>query len=141
MAESTVDTYLLIKNSETWKKLVDIKDYPDLGGEPETLETTTLSDHATTSIMGLQSQDALSFTCNYTVADFKAIKDIEGETNTFAVAFGKNSTTYGTNGVTQFTGQASVYKNGGDTNAVREMTVSIIPNSVLNDSETSITIA
>lgn len=29
----------------TWTKLIDIKDFPDLGGSPEMLETTTLSDN------------------------------------------------------------------------------------------------
>lgn len=52
-------------NADTWSKLVDIKDFPDLGGAPEMLETTTLSDGAQTYIPGIQSQDALEFTANY----------------------------------------------------------------------------
>ena len=44
MAISTYKVFLMKKTSETWSKLIDIKDFPDLGGSPELLETTTLSD-------------------------------------------------------------------------------------------------
>lgn len=56
-------------------KVVDIKDFPDLIGEPEMLETTTLSDAQVTNIMGIKSSDMLTFTCNYTKADFSAVND------------------------------------------------------------------
>ena len=49
-----------------YEKLIDIKEFPDLGGDPEMLETTTLSDNMQTYIAGIQSLDALSFTANYT---------------------------------------------------------------------------
>ena len=51
----------------TYEKLIDIKEFPDLGGDPEMLETTTLSDKMQTYIAGIQSLDALSFTSNYTL--------------------------------------------------------------------------
>ena len=34
-------------------KVVDIKDFPDLGGAPEMLEKTTLSDQIQTYILGI----------------------------------------------------------------------------------------
>ena len=58
----------------TYTKLVDIKEFPDLGGDPEMLETTTLSDKMQTFISGIQSMDGLSFTANYTLADYKTLK-------------------------------------------------------------------
>ena len=47
MAISTYKVFLMKKGDtgDTWSKLVDIKEFPDLGGEPEMLETTTLSDN------------------------------------------------------------------------------------------------
>ena len=48
MAISTYKVFLMKKKTtpeETYEKLVDIKEFPDLGGEPEMLETTTLSDN------------------------------------------------------------------------------------------------
>ena len=46
------------------EKVVDIKDFPDMIGEPELLETTTLSDAQVTNIPGIKSSDTLAFTCN-----------------------------------------------------------------------------
>ena len=60
-------------------KVVDIKDFPDLWGEPQLLETTTLSDAAVTNIPGIKSSDLMSFTCNYTKDDFTAVN---GDANT-----------------------------------------------------------
>ena len=46
MAISTYKIFLMKKATagETYEKVIDIKDFPDLGGAPEMLETTTLSD-------------------------------------------------------------------------------------------------
>ena len=68
MAISTYKTFLMKKGDtgDTWSKLIDIKEFPDLGGEPEMMETTTLSDDMQTYIDGIQSLDGLSFTANYT---------------------------------------------------------------------------
>ena len=61
------------ESAETVAKVVDIKDFPDMIGDPEMLETTTLSDAQVTNIPGIKSSDTLSFTCNYTKADFTAV--------------------------------------------------------------------
>lgn len=62
-------------STEAAAKVVDIKDFPDLIGEPEMLETTTLSDPQVTNIMGIKGSDMLTFTCNYTKDDFSAVND------------------------------------------------------------------
>ena len=61
------------ETAETVEKVVDVKDFPDMLGESEMLETTTLSDAAVTNIPGIRSSDTLTFTCNYTKADFTAV--------------------------------------------------------------------
>ena len=55
MARSTYMTFLMHKASGggEYSKLIDIKDFPDLGGSPEMLETTTLSDNMQTNIPGI----------------------------------------------------------------------------------------
>ena len=55
-------------------KVIDIKNFPNLGGAPELLETTTLSDEMQTFIIGIQSAGAMAFTANYTKADYTAVK-------------------------------------------------------------------
>ena len=130
MAISTYKSFLMVKNSSTWEKLIDIKSFPDLGGAPELLETTTLSDSMTTNIMGIQSLDALEFECNYTLADYTKLKEMEGTDKEFAVWLGGTEsggtiTPDGSDGKFEFNGQLSVYVNGGGVNEVRNMTVSI----------------
>lgn len=63
------------ESAQSVAKVVDIKDFPDLIGDPEMLETTTLSDAQVTNIPGIKSSDMLTFTCNYTSADFKKVND------------------------------------------------------------------
>lgn len=130
MASSTYMSFLMMKNTSTYEKLVDIKSYPDLGGTPELLETTTLSDNMTTNIMGIQSLDALEFECNYTLEDYTKLKALEGAENEFSVWLGGTEsagtvTPTGEDGKFDFKGQLAVYVNGGGVNEVRNMTVSI----------------
>ena len=126
MAISTYKSYLMHKNASAWEKLIDIKSFPDLGGAPELLETTTLSDPMTTNIMGIQSLDALEFECNYSLADYTRLKEMEGEDKEFAVWLGGDGTApTGSDGKFEFSGQLSVYVNGGGVNEVVGMTVSI----------------
>ena len=61
------------ESAEAVEKVVDIKDFPDMIGDPEMLETTTLSDAQVTNIPGIKSSDVLTFTCNYTKTDFTAV--------------------------------------------------------------------
>lgn len=134
MAISTYKTFLMVKNSAEYEKLIDIKDFPDLGGAPEMLETTTLSDKMQTYIPGIQSNDALEFTANYTSEDFDKLKGKEGQELGLAVWFGGTEagdvvTPTGDRGKFTFKGQLSVYVNGGGTNEVVDMTITIAPST------------
>ncbi len=130
MAISTYKSFLMHKKASTWEKLIDIKSFPDLGGAPELLETTTLSDGMTTNIMGIQSLDALEFECNYDLAKYTELKAMEGTTSDFAVWLGGSvangvATPTGSDGKFAFKGQLSVFVNGGGVNEVVSMTVNI----------------
>lgn len=135
MAISTYKVFLMKKNlPETWAKLVDIKEFPDLGGEPEMLETTTLSDNMQTYIAGIQSLDGLTFTANYDMEDFQTLKALEGEENDYAVWFGGTGdagslTPDGSNGKFSFKGQLSVFPVGGGVNEVVDMSITIAPST------------
>ena len=129
MAISTYGITLMSKASgeSAYTKLVDIKDFPDLGGAPEMLETTTLSDSMQTYIPGIQSLDALEFTANYTLADFQKIKAMTGTDTDFAVWFGTN----GADGKFEFSGQISAFPVGGGVNEVVDMTITIAPSTAI----------
>ena len=53
-ATSTYMTFLMHKNGEEYEKLIDITEFPDLGTDPEMLETTTLSDRMRDNWSGTQ---------------------------------------------------------------------------------------
>ena len=124
MAISTYGIALMYKaEGNTYSKLIDIKDFPDLGGAPEMLETTTLSDAMQTYIEGIQSSDALEFTANYTKEDYTKCNALKGKKESYAVYFGDE----GTNGKFEFDGYLSARVNGGGVNEVVGMTISIAP--------------
>ena len=134
MAISTYKIFLMKKDMSAYKKLIDIKDFPDLGGAPEMLETTTLSDSMQTYIPGIQSIDALEFSANYTKEDYTNLKQLEGVENDYAVWFGGTEsdsglTPTGSDGKFEFKGRLSVYPVGGAVNEVVGMKINIAPST------------
>lgn len=135
MAISTYKIFLMSSTDGTkYEKLIDIKSFPDLGGAPEMLETTTLSDAMQTYIPGIQSLDALEFEANYTKADFTKLKALEGEEKQYAVWFGgtgegETLTPTGSDGKFKFKGQLSVYPVGSGVNEVVNMNINIAPST------------
>ena len=128
MAINTYGIQLMHKGTgSTYTKLIDIKDFPDLGGAPELLETTTLSDEMQTYIEGIQSADALEFTANYTKEDYSKLVALKGKDEAFAVYFGDE----GINGKFEFKGYLSARVNGGGVNEVVGMTISIAPSTAI----------
>lgn len=143
MAISTYKVFLMHKASaeDTYKKLIDIKEFPDLGGEPEMLETTTLSDNMQTYIAGIQSMDGLSFSANYDMTEYQKLKALEGKKESYAVWFGGTEssgtvTPDGSNGKFAFDGELSVYPVGGGVNEVVGMNITIAPSSPIKFSAT-----
>lgn len=140
MAISTYKIFLMQKVDEAWQKLIDIKEFPDLGGSPEMLETTTLSDRMQTYIPGIQSLDALEFNTNYTLADYKKLKALEGVEHDYAVWFGGTEagdtvTPTGADGKFKFKGQLSAFPVGGGVNEVVDMTITIAPSTPISMDE------
>ena len=139
MAISTYKTYLMYKPTSSWQLMCPIKDFPDLGGAPEMLETTTLSDGSRTYILGLQEQEAMEFTANY---DYETYQDLvnesEGGIMDMRICFGSTTstganptTTYGTEGYFQFKGSYSMSVVGGGVNEVVDMKITIAPSTPL----------
>lgn len=140
MAISSYKTFLMTNEAGLsggeWTKLIDIKSFPDLGGAPEKLPTTTLSDAVETSINGIQSMDSMEFLCNYDKSEYETLKALEGQQKAYAVWMGASGsagalTPTGDNGKYKFMGELSVYINGKGVNEVDEMTITIAPSTVI----------
>lgn len=122
MATSTANTILKFSTTQTgtYSKLIDIIDFPDLGGEPEKLDTTTLT--ATkfkTNILGLMDLPTLSFSANYEKADLATITALAGDELWFHLEFGDS----GADGKFEWKGQVMAYVTGGGVNEVRKLKV------------------
>ena len=142
MAISTYKVFLMRKVSNAYEKLVDIKDFPDLGGAPEMLETTTLSDGMQTYIPGIQQIDSMDFLCNYTLSDYTTLKALEGTELHLAVWFGATvsngvATPTGTDGKFEFDGKITVYVEGAGVNEVVNMHVVVAPSTVIKQTATA----
>lgn len=140
MAISTFRTYLMYKasGSSDYTKLIDIKSTPDLGGSPNMIETTTLSDDTQTFIPGVkQVGDGLEFSANYTQSDYQTVKALEGSEHDFAVWKGGtgNSTSTavpdGRDGKWSFKGQLTVVPTGGSVDEVFGLTITIAPSTAI----------
>ncbi len=106
------------ESAEAVEKVIDIKDFPDMLGEPELLETTTLSDAMVTNIMGIKSASMLTFTYNFTKEDFGKVEADAGKALHYALEFSDGS---------KFTwaGQHSSGLPGKGVNEVIEATINI----------------
>lgn len=140
MASSSYKTFLMHKNGGAYEKLVDIKDFPDLGGSPEMLETTTLSDSMQTFIEGIQSQDALEFNINYDLDTYKTLNALKGKEEEYAVWFGGTEadgtvTPTGVEGKFAFKGYLSARVTGKGVNEVKEAVISIAPSTPITLAE------
>ena len=139
MAISTYKVFLMKRNKENnqYEKLVDIKATPDLIGQPEQIEVTTMSDRSQKFIPGVEQMEALAFTCNYTKADFKKLWDMRNQEGEFAVFFGGeeqyNGETKptGTDGVVTFKGTLSPSIPGASVNEGVDITINFFVSSEL----------
>ena len=130
-AYSTIGTVLKTATTSggSYTQLCKIKSYPDLGGAPETLETTDLEDTFQTFVEGVQSMDAMEFTCNYNPTDYAAVINAIPSSGDlyYKLEFGSS----GSEGSFTWSGTHSVRVTGGDVNAVREMVITVVPSSAI----------
>ena len=137
MAISTFKVFLMSSDTQTgtFTKLIDIKEFPDLGGEPEMIEITTTSDRRQRFINGIQSLEAFTFTANYDVEEYERIEAYKGQDRYYAVWIGGTENADGTitptgeDGKYTFGGQLSIFVNGGGINEVINMTITIAPST------------
>ena len=130
-AISTYQTYLMkgnASNPPTYTNVCPIIDFPNLGGEPEMIDVTTLSDAMRHFIKGVQNVgDGLAFTALYEATTYNTLQGYTGE-QPYAVWFGADASgPKGDKGKFSFKGELSVYVNGAGVNAAQTMTITIAP--------------
>ncbi len=104
---------------------VEIKNFPDLGGAPELIEVTTLSDAMQVYINGIQTAGEMAFTCNYTKDSYESVEADADTDLYYALEFGDK----GDEGIFEWQGMHSVHLTGADVNAPVEMVITIAPST------------
>ena len=101
---------------------IDIVDFPDLGGSPEMVDATTLSDTKRKGIKGIDTIGALPFTSNYTKADYSQVSSDAGVPLYYSLKL---------NDEEQFTWQGAhqVYVTGAGVNEVVRMKITVVPST------------
>lgn len=112
-------------SAESLTKKIDIKNFPDLGGAPELIEVTTLSDPMQVFINGIQTAGEMAFTSNYTKANYESVESDAGKPLYYALEFGDE----GDEGIFEWQGEHSVHITGAEVNAPVEMVISIAPST------------
>lgn len=119
-AYATIGTTLEYSDDgSTWKELTPIKTFPALGGAPEQIDVTDLTDEMQSFILGVQQMDGMEFTANYSPAKYKAIADLALTDLHYRLKLGKD----GALGTAKWDGQHSVRITEGEVNGAIGMTI------------------
>lgn len=113
----------------TLSELVEIKDFPDLGGAPEMLEKTTMKDHAQTYKKGIQSMSALEFTANYNLDDYRKVMESANTHQLYCLEFGED----GIDGKFYWWGEHTAWIVGAGVNAIVDMRISCAPSTPVEE--------
>lgn len=122
--------YRKANGTSTFTKVCDITSVPDLGGAPEQIDITTLSDRKQKNMNGIQTVSAHEFGAWYdsdvydtlqTIMEADYDKTSASELDTYQVWIGDN----GVGGKFEWQGKLSVYVGGYESNAAIPMTISI----------------
>lgn len=114
-------------DASTLAELVEIKEFPDLGGAPDMLEKTTMKDSMQTYVMGIQSLSALEFVANYNKADYDAVKAKANTHQLYCLEFG----TAGADGQFFWWGEHTAWPVGTGTNSIVDMRIACAPSTAV----------
>lgn len=111
--------------AESYTELTNLQEIPDLGGESESIEITTLADAAHTYTNGIKSYgDSLEFVFLYEKTQFTTLNGFGSNTVEWKVTLPDETTC-------SFSGQASVTLAGVGVNEALTYTLAIRPNSAM----------
>lgn len=104
------DTKLGMKVGTNYETLSGLQSVPEIGGDPEQVDVTTLADATKKYISGIQDMDSLEFTFLYDNATFKKLKAVQssGKEVEFQITYPDDSTCTFKGGVTVKMGGAEV---------------------------------
>ena len=134
---STIGTALMVKDGGIYKQTVPITSYPDMGGDPELVDITTLQHRRRINTIGVQDSGSFAFEANYTPANYEALLALEGVEKEYSLWFGgtgegDNFVPTGSDGKFDFKGMLSAYVTGNGVNEARGLRFSIAVSSEID---------
>ena len=127
--------YAKASGANSYTELVEIKDVPESGADPEQIEVTTLKRSKRAYVAGRQDSPAQSFTFNYTEANYftKLTPLADGTTiHEFVVRFQDGTGTY-------IKGSCVIRKNAVSLDSAVEGTLVITPEEISDKTATQVT--
>lgn len=118
----------------TYAELVEIKDTPDTGSDPEQIEVTTLKRNRKAYVAGRQDSPSQSFTYNYTEDNYftKVSPICDNANHEFLIVYPDGTGTY-------IRGIAVTRKNAISLNSAIEATLVITPEDIQDKTSTQVT--
>lgn len=134
---STIGTALMVKEGGLWNQVVPITSYPDLGGDPELIDITTLQDKVRRNTNGVEDLGSFAFGALYTPENYQRLKDLEGEEREYALWFGGTGegdsyVPTGSDGIFSFSGELKAHVAGNGVNEARNLSFSIAVDSEIS---------
>lgn len=133
----TYMTFLMVKSDtgSTYEKVSDIITAPKIGGDPEMLDRTSLSEGMATHELGIQQTDSMPFEMLYSKEVYKKLVAMDGVKKSWAIWYGGTEedgvvTPTGTDGAWEFDGAGSVQVHEANVNEIRKMTWTIAASTV-----------
>ena len=128
-AYATIGTTLEYSTTglDDWEELSKIKTFPELGGTPEQIETTDLTDEIQTFVLGVQQLDSMEFEANYSPSVFQTVQAQAGKDLHYRIKLGKE----GALGSVTWQGQHSVRISEGEVNGSIGMIIACSASSKL----------
>lgn len=126
---------LYVKNSSSkFIELVEIKNTPDTGSDPEQIEVTTLKRKRKAYVAGRQDSPSQSFTYNYTEENYftNVLVYCDEAIHDFLVVYPDGTGTL-------ITGSATTRKNAISLNSAIEATLVITPTDIVDKTSTEVT--
>ena len=135
MENTTINTFLMHSETESgeFKKLVDIKTYPELFSAPEKLDISDMSSKQKKYAPGMVDVPDQEFGYIYDRASYKAIKALEGKDHYYQLRFGAN----GEYGCWQWHGDVFTSFSGGSVGSAREAKLITYPVGDIKEVENS----
>lgn len=108
------------QDGKTWTDITDVKTIPSIGGNPQTIDVTTLADDRQKQIPGIKQSSSLAFQCVYKGDNFKNAQAICDNHVTYQF-----KVTYPDGMIATFAGRATMAMDSLSTNAAVGFTITI----------------